>query len=127
VLARAVPGGASGATLMPVPLHPLRRRLRGYNQAAVLARAAGASLDVPCADDALVRWRWTPAQTRRGAAARRANVADAFRLRQPDAWRERSVLVVDDVMTTGATMEACLDVLAAAGARARGLVLAWAQ
>jgi len=71
--------------------------------------------------------RATPAQARLGPAARRANLAGAFEVRDPLVLAGRSVLIVDDVLTTGATLEACLAPLRKAGAEARGIALAWAQ
>jgi ComF family protein len=125
-LADAVPGRPVDL-LLAVPLHPWRERMRGYNQAAVLARVAARALGVPLAAGLLVRTRRTRAQARLGPRARRRNLAGAFRVTDPAQVRGRRVLVVDDVITTGATMDACLGALAAAGARPRGLALAWAQ
>jgi len=71
--------------------------------------------------------RPTPPQARLGPAERRANLAGAFRLVRPDALEGRTVLIVDDVVTTGATLEACLEPLRRAGCRASALALAWAQ
>lgn len=110
-----------------VPLHSLRQRVRGYNQAAVLADALGAAIGVPRAPALLDRVRSTGRQVGRGATRRRAALAGAFRVRQPAVVQGRSVLIVDDVMTTGATLDACLAALAAAGARAEAAVLAWSQ
>ncbi|MBI1799730.1 MAG: ComF family protein, partial [Candidatus Eisenbacteria bacterium] len=76
---------------------------------------------------ALVRTRETRPQARLGAAARRENLRGAFRARTPAWLKGRRVLVVDDVMTTGATLEACLAALSDAGARASAVTLAWAQ
>ena len=104
---------------VPVPLHPRRRRARGYNQAADLA----ARLPLPSVE-ALRRTRHTPSQTDLPAGRRRRNVRGAFapaRRRpffDPGARvRGRVVLLVDDVATTGATLEACARALAAMGAR----------
>jgi len=127
VLAAALPAAARPDLVLEVPLHPTRRRERGYNQAALLADAAAERLGVPRLSAALIRVRGTAPQARLDPLSRRANVAGAFRVRQPAALRGRSVLIVDDVVTTGATLEACLDALAVAGARPAGLALAWAQ
>jgi len=117
-----------GADLVvPVPLHPRRQRQRGYNQAADLA----ARLPLPSVD-ALVRVRFTRSQTDLPAARRHANVRDAFGIRRSwlsgDAGQlvtRRVVVLVDDVSTTGATLEACAQALWRAGAReVRALTIA---
>ena len=98
---------------VPVPLHPARRRERGFNQAADLASHLG----LPVVH-ALSRVRATPSQTTLHAAARMANVDGAFRAaRRASDVRGATVLIVDDVRTTGATLEACAIVLREAGAR----------
>jgi len=108
--------------LVPVPLHPSRRRARGFNQALDLARRLGSdSLPV---HQALRRIRATPTQTGLPAAQRRRNVKDAFTStsssfpsgRAP-ALRGCVVVLVDDVSTTGATLEACAKVLRELGVR----------
>jgi ComF family protein len=104
--------------ICPVPLHRRRERTRGYNQSALLARALARRLGLPAAPRLLERIRDTPRQTRLDAAARRANVAGAFRIRPgsgPLAWG-RTILLVDDVMTTGATLDAAARALRDAGA-----------
>ncbi|MFN8589340.1 MAG: phosphoribosyltransferase family protein [Candidatus Eisenbacteria bacterium] len=112
--------------VVAVPLHRARRRERGYNQAEALARALARELRVPYLPGALVRTRATAAQARLGGAARRRNLAGAFVIEPDAALAGRSVLVVDDVITTGATLEACLAALRAGKARGAGVALAWA-
>lgn len=126
-LARAVPAGPRRDLVLEVPLHPARRRERGYNQAACLADALAERIGSPRLERALVRRRATRPQALLDPAARRANVADAFEAPRPRRLEGREVLIVDDVLTTGATLDACLAVLERAGARAAGVVLAWAQ
>ena len=97
-----------GDVLIPVPLHRRRERQRGYNQAALLAREAGERLEVPVTSEALSRSKNTPSQTGRSQAdERRANVQDAFFCPDPSLVKGLRVLLVDDVCTTGATLEAC--------------------
>ena len=99
--------------VVAVPLHGSRRRRRGFNQAADLARHLG----LPVVD-ALARVRETSTQTALPADERRANVAGAFRpTRRAGALRGRTVLLVDDVRTTGATLDACAAALKEAGVR----------
>jgi ComF family protein len=97
--------------IVPVPLHPSRQRRRGFNQAETLATALAA--DAPVVR-ALRRVRRTQPQADLPAAQRHRNVRDAFRLSR-GLVMARCVLLVDDVSTTGATLEACAQVLKAAG------------
>jgi ComF family protein len=116
--------------VIPVPLHPWRRWMRGFNQAADLARG----LDRPVVR-ALWRWKATPPQTGLTAAGRRRNVRNAFAISPllPTRTRhasltDRIVVLVDDVRTTGATLDACARVLKRAGVReVRALTLAIAD
>ena len=119
MLTRVPATQAAGAPLVvPVPLHPARLRARGYNQSAMLARHIARARRWPIVLTLLVRTRDTPSQTALTAAARRANVADAFAVRHPGAARERAVLLVDDVWTSGATARAAAHALRDDGARA---------
>jgi ComF family protein len=118
--------GAGGDVLVPVPVHAERARRRGYDQAELIARAASAELGLPCAP-ILERARATIAQFDLDRATRATNVRGAFRLRpRPGATDEetqdraplagRWIVLVDDVVTTGATLSACAAPLLAAGA-----------
>lgn len=112
-LAREVAdAGWRPSVVCAVPLHPSRRRRRGYDQAWLLASSTAAALDVPCRP-LLERRRATPSQAWLSRAARLRNVAGAFR---SDSVPGARVLLVDDVLTTGATAAACREALLAAGA-----------
>jgi ComF family protein len=126
-MARTLPQGYRPDLVLEVPLHRARRRERGYNQAAVLADALAVALAAPRLPGALTRMRPTRTQARLGPAERRANLAGAFRVERPGSLAGRSVLIVDDVLTTGATLEACLAPLREAGAESTAVTLAWAQ
>ena len=105
--------------VVPVPLHRRRLRERGYNQAALLAKEIGASVDLPVIDDVLLRIKSTMPQVGLGAAQRRDNVKGAFRCTNT-SLAGLSVLLADDVCTTGATLEAC-----SAALRDTGVKLVW--
>jgi ComF family protein len=103
--------------VLAVPLHRARLHERGYNQAALLARPVAAYLARPFEPLAIRRTRPTLAQATLGAEHRRANVRGCFRVVEPGLVRGRSVLLVDDVRTTGATLDGCRTALIEAGAR----------
>ena len=104
------------AALVPVPVHIQRRRARGYNQAELLARQLGRLLQLPVADP-LVRARPTTKQHRLNRAARLQNLQGAFAV-SPASAIPSTAIVVDDIITTTATLEACASVLLNAGCQA---------
>lgn len=101
--------------LVPVPLHPKRKRWRGFNQAEILAKSLAKSFAVPFAD-VLVRVRETASQVGLRRDKRKENVRNAFSLRQGTQVKGKNILLVDDVYTSGATMGECCRVLKKSGA-----------
>jgi ComF family protein len=111
--------------VIPVPLHPTRLAERGFNQAALLARPVATALDSRFCPLALSRTRDTPRQAQLERATRLNNVVGAFSVRTPKLVQGSRVLLVDDVRTTGATLDACAEVLTQSGAEeVRTLVIA---
>jgi ComF family protein len=102
--------------VLPVPLHPRRLRERGFNQAALLARRVGVSLNIPVEYTVLRRLRWTEPQIGLSSRERAENVRGAFGLTNRRAVRNRTVLLVDDVFTTGETVDQCVRELKRGGA-----------
>jgi len=118
-------GAGEAAVLVPVPLHSTRERERGFNQAELLARGLSAMLArsrntlAPRVEPrALRRTRATPPQTGLSLSARRENVRGVFAVSDPARVRDLVIVLVDDVMTTGATLSACASALKGAGAAA---------
>ena len=103
--------------ILPVPLHVKRLRQRGFNQAGLLAKALGRRIGLCVHFDTLVRKHWTEPQTRLNRQERLQNVKDAFLVADPAAIEGKSVLLIDDVFTTGTTINECTKTLKRAGAR----------
>jgi ComF family protein len=93
--------------IIPMPLHPSRQRKRGYNQSSMFAKGLSDSLGIPYRDDVIVRRVNTSTQTRKSKIERWDNVKEAFRVTDPTSIRGNRILLVDDIITTGASIEAC--------------------
>jgi len=101
-------------TAVPVPLHPGRRLRRGYNQSEYAARGIADVLGIGVDTRALVRRRDNPSQTTLRDEEKRANVRDLFAVRRPERLRGRHILLVDDVITSGETVTACIEAIVSA-------------
>jgi len=108
--------------IVPVPLHESRRRRRGYNQSAQLARGLSEALGIPWDESISIRTQRTETQTKRNRLERWRNVEHVFAVTSSDAIQGKHVLLVDDVITTGATVEACGRHLLEHGARQLSVV-----
>lgn len=93
--------------IIPVPLHPKKQKKRGYNQSELLAKGMAGVLDVPIDTSHLYRKQFSSTQTRKSKFQRWQNVENIFAVKKPEELRGRHLLLVDDVITTGATLEAC--------------------
>lgn len=111
------PDLAEAQVLIPVPLHPKKRKQRRYNQSELLAQALARLQGLPVDTTCLVRVRNTPSQTQFGRKGRLENMRGAFRCQSPSYVKGKVVLLIDDVATTGATLEGCAEALKQAGAK----------
>jgi len=103
--------------VIAVPLHESKFRSRGYNQSHCIAAALASELGIPLNKDALIRVLATESQTRKGRYKRHENMRAAFQIIAAEALHGKHVLLVDDVITTGATLEACAEILYKNGVR----------
>ena len=94
--------------LVPVPLHAQKEAIRGFNQSTVLAEGMGEVLGIPVADHVLVRSRMTQTQTKKSREERVKNMEDAFYITDTEIFKDKHVLIIDDVLTTGSTIESCV-------------------
>ena len=93
--------------IIPVPLHAKRERFRGYNQSDLFAKGLSEAMQIQWQKNILVRNQMTDTQTKKSRIDRFKNVENAFSVVQPQAIQNKHILIVDDVLTTGATLEAC--------------------
>lgn len=101
--------------IIPVPLHPKKEKSRGYNQCKCIADGISASLHIPVLTTALIRQVQTTSQTKKSRYNRFENMKAVFHIADPAALKGKHIMLVDDVITTGATLEACAQVLLASG------------
>ena len=109
-------GELKGCLVMPVPLHPRRLRARGFNQSLLLARCVASKTGAELDFLSLRRTRFTKPQTELSSEERKKNVRKAFEVVKPEAVKRRTILLVDDVATTGSTLNECTKALKRAGA-----------
>lgn len=95
--------------IIPIPLHPRKQKLRGYNQSECIARGVASVTGIPIDATSVLRKRHTETQTRKSAFERWENVDGIFLLHRPERFAGKHVLLIDDVLTTGATVTACAD------------------
>ncbi len=114
--------------ILPVPIHPKKKKKRGYNQCDSIAEGLSDHLSIPWADDVLVRHIYIDSQTKKGRLNRIGNTEQHFGVCSPDQIRGKHILLVDDVVTTGATIEACVrPILAIEGTRVSIFCIAYTQ
>ncbi len=101
--------------LIPLPLFPAKEKRRGYNQATILCKGMAENIQAPVLEDVIIRPQHTETQTKKGRVERWKNMEGKFVLVKPDAICNKHLLLIDDVVTTGATLEACGNELLKAG------------
>lgn len=111
--------------IVPVPLHQRKLRVRGFNQSLLLGRELSSQLGIPLGEGVLIKKRETKDQIGLTREQRGVNLQDAFRVDKPQLIRGKSLLLVDDIFTTGSTVSHCAEALLAAGA-AQVSVITWA-
>lgn len=114
--------------IIPVPLHPKKERTRGYNQSIRIADGISEAINVPVHKSLLIRKKITETQTRKSRFNRYENMLSVFEVLEPKALQHAHILLVDDVITTGATLEACGNALIGAGIKKLSIAsIAFAQ
>ncbi len=121
-------GWKKAELIIPIPLHPLKRKKRGYNQSEQISRGMSSVLNLPLSTQNLVRIENTETQTRKSRYARYENLKDAFMIKDASELVQKHIILVDDVMTTGATVEACsIELLKIEGLKVSICTIAYAE
>ncbi len=110
-LLRQAPHFQTVDAIVPVPLHPKKERLRGYNQSAMFGQGIAEAMEIPQLPHALMRALFTATQTRKKRMDRFQNVEQVFVVKKPALVEGKHILLIDDVLTTGATLERCAEIL----------------
>ncbi len=97
--------------LIPLPLYPDKEHKRGYNQATIICNGMSEVMNIPVLNDNVIRQKFTETQTRKHRTERWENVEGSFKIKNPETLKGKNILLVDDVITTGATLEACGSVI----------------
>ncbi len=100
-----------------VPVHRRKEALRGYNQSELLGSYIAKRLDIPLLDKHLIKTRWTVEQNKLDKMERRKNLKDSFKAINLEDFKDKEILLIDDIITTGTTMEECGKILLESGAR----------
>ena len=94
--------------IVPVPLHPKKQKIRGYNQSEMFALGLAESMKIPVDTHTLIKTTATETQTKKSRFSRWENVKEVFAVQDTDHFKNKHILLVDDVITTGATIESCV-------------------
>ncbi len=108
--------------IMPIPLHPTRLRERGYNQSALIAQKLSKEFNIPLINNNLIRIRNTPSQTNLNKKERWTNIKGAFKIKYPTNINKKFTLLIDDLLTTGATTSEAALTLKKSGAKKVGVL-----
>lgn len=111
--------------LVPVPLHPKKEYKRGFNQSHLLGKGISSVTSIPISSNNLIRTRFTETQTKKNKEERKMNIQNAFEVRSPQEFENKTLLLLDDVITTGSTLMECIRVLSSIeGIQIKALFLA---
>ena len=113
--------------MLPVPLHPKKKKKRGYNQVTLFASYIAQTLQVPYREDLLLKYTYNTAQAKKHWLERQRSSAEQLILTDPEAISARHVLIVDDIVTTGATLAQCATLLIGAGAQVSLVCMAYSN